>query len=366
LPSIRTAQIFAAAAASLSGPAANLSCMPCPVLLSFTTMIGRKAASAEFDFDLSRPRHSARKPPTEFAVPTSTANSVRWTVDAAGAASASASSAGEAAATASGPATVGASGGASGAVSLAAAASGGAMIDFAGISGVAGVAAGAFDAIGLAGGAAVTEARSEAAATGGDLSGMAASFAAAAVATGATAGAALWVTRGSAFAGDAGHRDPGAEEVPEADGADEGGLAEVVVVEGAAGGEGSAEDDTGEEGAIEEDAIEEDAIEEDAIEEGAIEEGAIEEGAIEEGWGAGCGEPAAAFCLAIEPVTESRPCSSTVMREYSRSRSPFRVSMAEASRRVSFWLCLATNWNCCACRARSALANCSCRNPIED
>jgi hypothetical protein len=212
------------------------------------------------------------------------------------------------------------------------------MIDFAGISGVAGVAAGAFDAMGLAAGAAVTETGSEAATE--DLSGMAASFAAAAVATGATAGAGLWVTAGSAFVGDAGHRDPGAEEVAEADGADEGGLAELVV-EGVTGEEGSVEDDTGEEGAIEEDAI-------------------------EDGWGVACGEPAAAFCRAIEPVTESRPCSSTVMREYSRSRSPFRVSMAEASRRVSFWLCLAINWNCCACRARSALANCSCRNPIED
>jgi len=176
--------------------------------------------------------------------------------------------------------------------------------------------------------------------TGDGLSGIAASFAAAAVATGATAGAALWVTAGSAFAGDAGHRDPGAEEVAEADSADGGGLAEFVV-EGVTCEEGSVEDDTGEEGAVEEDAI-------------------------EEGWGVACGEPAAAFCRAIEPVTESRPCSSTVMREYSRSRSPFRVSMAEASRRVSFWLCLAINWNCCACRARSALANCSCRNPIED
>jgi len=214
------------------------------------------------------------------------------------------------------------------------------MIDFAGINGDAGVAACAFDAIGLAGGATVTEAGSDAA-TGGDLSGMAASFAAAAVATGATAGAALWVTGGSAFAGDAGHREPGAEEVAEADGADGGGLAEVAVVEGATGEAGSAGDDTGEEGTIEEDAI-------------------------EDGWEVACGEPAAAFCRAIEPVTESRPCSSTVIREYSRSRSPFRVSMAEASRRVSFWLCLAISCTCCVCRARSALANCSCRNPIED
>jgi hypothetical protein len=324
LPSIRTAQIFAAAAASLSGPAANLSCMPCPVLLSFTTMIGRKAASAEFDFDLSRPRHSARKPPTEFAVPTSTANSVRWTVDAAGTASACASSAGEAAATASGPAAAGASGGTSGAVSLAAAASGGAMIDFAGISGAVGVAAGAFDAICPVD----AEPGSEAAAMGGGLSGIAEPFAAAAVATGATAGAAVWVTGGSALAGDAGADDAVAEAAVEADGADEGMLAEVV-------------EDTGAEDGVEDDAIEAD-------------------------WEVACGEAAAAFCRAIEPVTESRPCSRTVTREYSRSRSLLRVSMADASRRVSFWLSLAIDWICCDCRARSTLAICSRRHPIAD
>jgi hypothetical protein len=42
-------------------------------------MIGRKVVSAAFDLDFKSPRHSARKPPTEFAPPTSTANSVRWT-----------------------------------------------------------------------------------------------------------------------------------------------------------------------------------------------------------------------------------------------------------------------------------------------
>jgi hypothetical protein len=223
------------------------------------------------------------------------------------------------------------------------------MIDFADISGVAGVAAGAFDAIGLVGGAAVTEAGSEAA-TGGGLSGMAASFAAAAVATGATAGAALWATGGSALAGDAGHRDPGAEEVAEADGACEGGLAELVV-EGATGAKGNVEGDAGEEDPGVDDTGEEDTIEEDPIEEDG---------------GVACGEPAAAVCRVIEPVIESSPCSSTVMREYSRSRSPFRVSMAEASRRVSCWLSLAIDWICCDCRARSALAICSRRNPIED
>jgi hypothetical protein len=224
------------------------------------------------------------------------------------------------------------------------------MIDFAGISGVAGVAAGAFDAIGLVGGAAVTGAGSEAAATGGGLPGMAASFAAAAVAIGATAGAALWATGGSAFAGDTGARDAVAEEAAEADVACEGGLA-VVVVEGATGEAGNVEDDTVEDDTGEEDTGEEDTGEEDTG---------------EEDWGVACGEPAAGFCRVIEPVIESSPCSRTVMREYSRSRSPFRVSMAEASRRVSCWLSLAIDWICCDCRARSALAICSCRNPIED
>ena len=62
-----TAQILAAAAASLSGPATSRNCIPAPVLLSLIMMIGRNAASGAFDLDLSRPRHSARKPPTEFA-----------------------------------------------------------------------------------------------------------------------------------------------------------------------------------------------------------------------------------------------------------------------------------------------------------
>ena len=74
--SIMTAQILAAAAASLSGPATSRNCIPAPVLLSLIMMIGCNAANGAFDRDLSRPRHSARKPPTEFAPPTSTANSV--------------------------------------------------------------------------------------------------------------------------------------------------------------------------------------------------------------------------------------------------------------------------------------------------
>src|ERR1700733_13579758 len=40
--------------------------------------------------------------------------------------------------------------------------------------------------------------------------------------------------------------------------------------------------------------------------------------------------------------------------------------MADASRRVSFWLSLATSWICCAWRARSAAANCSRRKEIWD
>ena len=73
------AQIFAAAAASVNGPATSRSCMPSPLLLSFIMMIGRNAANGAFALDFRSPRHSARNPPTEFAPPTSTPNSVRWT-----------------------------------------------------------------------------------------------------------------------------------------------------------------------------------------------------------------------------------------------------------------------------------------------
>jgi hypothetical protein len=204
------------------------------------------------------------------------------------------------------------------------------MIDFAGIGGVAGVAAGAFDAACPADGTAVG-ADSEVTVTDGCLSGGAAAFAGAAVATGATAGAAVWVTGGSALAGDV-------------DMADEGGPAKAVVEE-AAGAEDSVEEDVGDD---------------------TGEEEATGEGWGEEGWGLACGEAAPAFCRAIEPVTESRPCSRTVMREYSRSRSPLRVSTADASRLVSFWPSLAIDWICCDCRARSTLAICSRRHPIED
>ena len=127
--------------------------MPSPLLFSLITMIGRNAASAAFDFDFRSPRHSARKPPTEFAPPTSTPNSVRWTASlvsdpvAAGASSA----AGGAEATTSGVAgrwrprvriwlglaSVLASilGGALDSISFPAAGSGGAIIDFEAING---------------------------------------------------------------------------------------------------------------------------------------------------------------------------------------------------------------------------------------
>src|SRR5882757_16604 len=109
--------------------------MPKPLLLSFTTMIGRSVVSAAFDFDLRSPRHSARKPPTEFAPPTSTPNSVRWTASLGGA-SGSAPSAGATDATTSGiGAAVTVLAGASGSISLAAGVSGGASIDFDAISG---------------------------------------------------------------------------------------------------------------------------------------------------------------------------------------------------------------------------------------
>jgi hypothetical protein len=49
----------------------------------------------------------------------------------------------------------------------------------------------------------------------------------------------------------------------------------------------------------------------------------------------------AAACRVMAPVTESSPCSSTVTREYSRSRSLFSVSIAEANRLASLWVSLA-------------------------
>jgi hypothetical protein len=73
------AQIFAAAAASLIGPATSRSCMPSPFWFSLITMIGRNPVSGPLDLHFRSPRQRARKPGIEFAPPTSTPNSVRCT-----------------------------------------------------------------------------------------------------------------------------------------------------------------------------------------------------------------------------------------------------------------------------------------------
>src|SRR5581483_176392 len=93
--------------------------------------------------------------------------------------------------------------------------------------------------------------------------------------------------------------------------------------------------------------------------------GKMEACAAAEACGPADTEGVAVVCLASAPVTESSPCSITVTRENSRSRSLFSVSIAEASRRVSFWLSLAIDWICCAWRARSAAASCS-RRTLSD
>src|ERR1700689_717848 len=74
----REAQIFAAAAASLIGPATSRTCIPKPLLFSLMTMMGRSVVSAALDLDLRSPCQSARKPGIELAPPTSTPNSVCW------------------------------------------------------------------------------------------------------------------------------------------------------------------------------------------------------------------------------------------------------------------------------------------------
>src|SRR5256885_5233766 len=142
--SVMAAQIFAAAAASRKGPATSRNCMPKPPEPSLITMIGRNSASGALARDLSSPRHSARKPAIELALPTSTPNSVRWIFGSGtSATSCSASSADGDFATTSG---IGAAEmtlmGLSGSISLLAAGSGGAIIDFDSTSGVAGVTAG--------------------------------------------------------------------------------------------------------------------------------------------------------------------------------------------------------------------------------
>src|SRR5712664_892347 len=126
--------------------------MPSPVLLSFTTMIGRSAANDAVDFDLRSPRHSARRPLSELAPPTSTPNSVRWTatwVDAGDASGSTSSSAADATTSGIG-AEVMARAGISGRINFPAAGSGGPMIDFDATSGVAGIGAGGGETVGPA------------------------------------------------------------------------------------------------------------------------------------------------------------------------------------------------------------------------
>src|SRR5436190_11271882 len=147
--SIMPAQIFAAAAASLSGPATSRSCMPSPLLPSLTTIIGRSVVNAAFDLDFRSPSHRARNPGSEFAPPTSTPNSVRWMASlgaVAGAASGSMFSAAGADATTSGVGVGDVAVAAlSGSINFAAAPSGGAMIDLAVTSGGDGASAAILD-----------------------------------------------------------------------------------------------------------------------------------------------------------------------------------------------------------------------------
>src|ERR1700704_6377273 len=69
--SIKAAQILAAAAASLNGPATSRNCWPTPFFS--TTMTGRSEVIAAA-LDLRTARHSARKSSIEFAPPRSTPN----------------------------------------------------------------------------------------------------------------------------------------------------------------------------------------------------------------------------------------------------------------------------------------------------
>jgi hypothetical protein len=133
---VSEAQIFAAAAASLMGPATRRNCMPSPLLFSLITMIGRSVDSAALLFDLRSPRHNARNPGTEFAPPTSTPNSVRRATSstAGGGGAGSGSACSEALALtiviSGNGADVTVFGGPTGAISFPAAGSGGAIIDF--------------------------------------------------------------------------------------------------------------------------------------------------------------------------------------------------------------------------------------------
>src|SRR5258708_22074582 len=119
--------------------------MPSRLLLALTTMIGRGGANEAVDFDLRSPRHRVRRQLSELAPPTATPNSVRCTACwAAAACDSFASGLSPDGADATTWGLGGVTG--SGSISFPAAESGGAMIDFDAMSGVAGVAAGAGEA----------------------------------------------------------------------------------------------------------------------------------------------------------------------------------------------------------------------------
>src|SRR5437763_12600853 len=246
--SIMPAQIFAAAAASLSGPATSRSCMPSPLLPSLTTIIGRSVVNAAFDLDFRSPSHSARNPGSEFAPPTSTPNSVRWMASlgaVAADASASMFSTAAADATISGLSVADVALVAlSGSINFATAPSGGAMIDLAATSGADGATA-VIDVFWAA-----DEAATACSGAADSIAGLSGVFATT-VTTGDKPGAGLGFNAAA-------------------------GCGSVIAITGTA-----------------------------------------------------CDAGAARLCLAIAPVTESRPCSNTVTREYNRSRAPLTVSMAD-------------------------------------
>lgn len=249
------AQILAAAAASLSGPATSLSCMPSPVLLSFTTMIGCNSASGAFALDLRSPRHSARKPPSEFALPTSTPNSVRCTATFGSVSTASGSVLVEATTSGIGAATMGLAG-FSGSISFDAAESGGAIIiDFGAASDAVGDVAGAVGAPGL-----TDEAVTAAGSAVAFVAGFSDAFA------------------GMVAIGDMTGVGEGFCAIEDGSTDAEGGAAGEDVAGEDVGGEDVAEDTVG-------------------------------------GTEAACGGAVGGFCRATVPVTESSPCSRTVTRE---------------------------------------------------
>ena len=301
-----TAQILAAAPASLSGPATRCNCMPSPLVASLIMMTGRSACSGAFERDFSSPRHSARRPLTELALPRSTPNSVRCRATfGTAASSASSSFEGGTAATTSGIglATTELTG-LPGSISFVADGSGGAMNDFAATSGVAGVATSALVASTLGAGS-ILAGSTLAASSLATTSDFAPSLLAASI---------FSALPGSVFGGSLATDETVAGL----------GSGAVALVAGF------------------------------SIAGAAVATGPMRGAGVCAAGGsrvASAGPGAAALggsCRMNEPVTESSPCSRPVTREYSRSRSPFNVSTALARRRVSLWFSLAAIWICCA------------------